>query len=145
MHLSISLVLACVVGGILYFLWFPAPHFSAVGASTLMLVLMGVDVCMGPLLTLLVFNPAKRALLLRLDLSIIAVLQVAALGYGLFVICQARPVFIVGEMDRFVVVAADQLDDKDLAKSSDPAFRRRAAVDLSSDNGRACFIKRSAI
>ena len=31
-------------------------------------------------------------------------MQVVAFGYGFHVICLARPVFIVGEVDRLVVV-----------------------------------------
>ncbi|KRE88502.1 hypothetical protein ASG87_07860 [Frateuria sp. Soil773] len=125
-HLAISLVLALLVGGLLYLLWFPPPYFVAAGASTLIMLLMGVDVGIGPLLTLLVFNPAKPRHLLRLDLLVIGVLQLAAFCYGAYVICQARPVFIVGAVDRLVVVAADQLTDTDLAKGSLPEFRRRS-------------------
>jgi len=125
-HLAISIVLAALVGTLLYFLWFPPPYFMAAGASTLIMLLMGVDVGIGPLLTLLVFNPAKPRRLLRLDLTVIGVLQAIAFSYGLYVVCQARPIFIVGEVDRLVVVAADQLDDADLAKGSRPEFRRRS-------------------
>jgi hypothetical protein len=72
-HLAISLALAALVGALLYLLWFPPPYFIAAGASTLILLLMGVDIGIGPLLTLLVFNPAKPRRLLRLDLSIIGI------------------------------------------------------------------------
>ncbi|MGY3039669.1 hypothetical protein ACVWWQ_001256 [Rhodanobacter sp. TND4EL1] len=125
-HLSISLVLAAIVATLLYTLWFPPPYFGVAGAGKLIPLLMGVDIAIGPLLTLLVMTPSKPARLRRLDLSIIASLQAIAFGYGLYVICQARPVFIVGEVDRLVVVAADQLSDADLAKGSRPEFRTRS-------------------
>ena len=125
-HLSISLVLAAIVVTLLYTLWFPPPYFRAAGAGTLIPLLMGVDIAIGPLLTLLVISPAKPKRLRRLDISIIASLQAVAFGYGFHVICQARPVFIVGEVDRLVVVAADQLSDADLAKGSRPEYRRRS-------------------
>jgi hypothetical protein len=64
-HLSISIVIAVPVGALLYFVWFPSPYFTATGASKLILLLMGVDVCIGPLLTLLVVNRHKPAKLLR--------------------------------------------------------------------------------
>ncbi|MBB6245478.1 hypothetical protein [Rhodanobacter sp. A1T4] len=48
-----------------------------------------------------------------------------AFGYGFHVICQAQPVFIVGEVDR-LVVAADQLSDADLAKDRRPEYRNRS-------------------
>jgi hypothetical protein len=125
-HLSISLILAAIVATLLYTLWFPPPYFVAAGAGTLIPLLMGVDIAIGPLLTLLVMNPGKAKRLRRLDLSIIVILQTVAFGYGFHVICQARPVFIVGEVDRLVVVAADRLSDADLAKGGRPEFRSRS-------------------
>ena len=125
-HLAISLTLATTIGAILYFLWFPPPYFVAAGASRLMLVLMGVDIAIGPLLTLLAANPSKPKRLLKLDLSIIAVLQALAFGYGIHVIAAARPIFVVAEADRFVLVSADGISDADLAQGSLPAFRKRS-------------------
>jgi hypothetical protein len=125
-HLLISVVLAALTGALLYFVWFPSPYFAAAGASGLILLLMGVDVCIGPLLTLLVVNRNKARRLLRLDLTIIGVLQTIAFGYGLHVIIGARPVFIVAEVDRLVMVSAEQLTDADLAKGSRPEFRQRS-------------------
>lgn len=125
-HLSISLVLAAIVATLLYTLWFPPPYFFAAGAGTLIPLLMGVDIAIGPLLTLVVMSPGKSRKLRRLDLSIIAILQLVAFGYGFHVIYQARPVFIVGAVDRLVVVAADQLGDADLAKGNRPEYRTRS-------------------
>jgi hypothetical protein len=125
-HLSISLAVAAIVATLLYTLWFPPPYFVAAGAGTLIPLLMGVDIAIGPLLTLLVMSPGKPKRLRRLDLSIIVALQVVAFAYGFHVICLARPVFIVGEVDRLVVVAADQLSDADLGKGSRPEYRSRS-------------------
>jgi hypothetical protein len=125
-HLSISVLLAALIGALLYFVWFPSPYFVAAGANGLILLLMGVDVCIGPLLTLLVVNPGKALRLLRMDLTIIGVLQAIAFAYGLHVIIGARPVFIVAEIDRLVMVSADQLTDADLAKGGQPEFRKRS-------------------
>jgi len=125
-HLSLSAVIAVLIGALLYFVWFPSPYFAAAGASKLILLLMGVDVCIGPLLTLLVVNCNKPAKLLLLDLTVIGVLQTIAFGYGLHVIISARPVFIVAEVDRLVMVTAGQLSDADLAKGQQPEFRKRS-------------------
>jgi hypothetical protein len=125
-HLSISVVLALLIGALLYFVWFPAPYFVAAGANGLILLLMGVDVCIGPLLTLLVVNRHKPRKLLRLDLTVIGILQAIAFGYGVYIITDARPVFIVAEVDRLVMVSAQQLSDADLAKGDRPEFRKRS-------------------
>lgn len=125
-HLAISLALAMTIGIILYCLWFPPPYFVAAGASRLLLVLMGVDICIGPLLTLLAANPRKSQRLLKLDLSIIAVLQALAFGYGIHAIAITRPIFVVAEADRFILVSADEISDADLAQGKQPAFRSRS-------------------
>jgi hypothetical protein len=125
-HLSISIVLASSVAALLYFLWFPLPYFIAAGANRLFVVLMGVDICLGPALTLLVVTPNKSRKLLKLDLSIIAALQIIAFAYGIHVLAAARPVFIVAAIDRLVLVPADALTDADLAEGSQPEFRNRS-------------------
>jgi hypothetical protein len=123
-HLSISVSVAVATAALIYGLWYPPPYFQVAGGDELMLLIMGVDVMIGPFLTLVVFNPAKRWL--KLDLAIIAMLQATAFAYGIYVIASARPVFIVGEVDRFLVVCANQLDDEDLAQGKQPEFRTRS-------------------
>lgn len=117
-HLAISVLVAAVVLAALLLVWYPQPYFRLAGGAGLMLILIGVDVVMGPLLTLIVFNPAKKSL--KLDLAVIAALQVAALAYGITVIAQARPVFVVFAGDRFTVVAANQIDPESLASAKPP-------------------------
>lgn len=125
-HLMISVVLASSIAALLYFLWFPPPYFIAAGASGLFLVLVGVDIGLGPLLTMLVVNPKKSRKLLKLDLSVIGAIQIIAYAYGIYVVAAARPVFIVAAVDRLVLVPADALTDADLAEGSQPAFRTRS-------------------
>lgn len=120
-HLSISAVIALCVGALLLGLWYPPPYFKAAGASALILLLIGVDLVLGPMLTLIVFRAGKKGM--RFDLTVIGLMQATALIYGLHVIAIARPVFIVANVDRFNLVAAENLDPKDLAQGSTPAFR----------------------
>ena len=65
-----------------------------------------VDVILGPLITLAIFNRAKPWSELRRDLIIVALIQISALGYGLWTVFAARPVHMVFEYDRFRVVHA---------------------------------------
>lgn len=122
-HLAISLLLACAVGSLIYFVWYPQPYFFAAGASTLMMLIMGVDVAIGPLLTLVACNPKKTRRHLAIDLSVIGTLQAIAFLYGLSIIVAARPAFIVAEVDRFVLVSANELEASDLAEGSRPEYR----------------------
>lgn len=125
-HLAISAALATAVISLLYFLWFPQPYFIAAGATRLVVILMGVDVGIGPLLTLIVVSPKKSKRLLKLDLLVIATLQFSALVYGVHIIAQSRPVFLVAEIDRLVLVSAGDLSDTDLAQGSTSVFRTRS-------------------
>jgi hypothetical protein len=120
-HLAISAVIGATVGLIVFGVWFPPPYFTAAGGEHLTLVLVCVDLVLGPLLTLIVFKAGKRGL--AFDLTVIALAQLTALAYGLYVISSSRPIFLVANLDRFVLVTANQIDDADLAKGSAPEFR----------------------
>jgi len=122
-HLGISaLVGTSVITGMLA-VWYPGPFFTAMGGNDLVMILLGVDVVLGPLITLIVFNPRKRPFLLRMDLAIIGTLQALALAYGVSVIAEARPVYMVFTVDRFDLVAANDLKPEELARVTDPRFQ----------------------
>jgi hypothetical protein len=119
-HLGISALIAITVVAVMLALWYPQPYFDAMGGTGLLKVLVGVDVSIGPLLTLIIFDRRKKSL--RFDLSVIAFLQLAALAYGVYIMFEARPVYTVFVKDRFEVVPADQLDAADLA-AGPPEYR----------------------
>ena len=76
-----------------------------------------VDVVCGPLLTLVVFNPAKSRRELTQDLIVIATIQLAALAYGLYSVAEARPAILAFETDRFVAVPVAGIDYSTLHKA----------------------------
>lgn len=137
-HLSISLFIGLIIGVLLLTVWYPPPFFHGAGADELVILLVGVDVTLGPLITLIIFKSGKKSL--KFDLTVIAVLQSAALIYGLWVVLQSRPVFLVATIDRFVLVSANELEIEDLNNGSKPEFRnlswvgpRLVAVELPTD------------
>ena len=105
-HIGITIVVAILVGTLLFGIWYPPPYFGAGGADHLMIVLVSVDLTIGPLLTLIVFKSGKWGM--KFDLCAIALLQMAALGYGLSVMSKSRPIFLVGNIDRFVLGAFER-------------------------------------
>lgn len=121
-HLAISAVIGAAALALLYFVWYPEPYFVASGGARLTLILVSVDVIIGPLLTLVVYQKGKKSLVF--DLSVIALLQVGALVYGLSVMAQARPVYLVARVDRFILVAANEISKDDLARAARPEFAR---------------------
>jgi len=121
LHLLISAAIAAGVLALMLELWYPGPLFEASGGNDLLLILVGVDVVVGPLITLVIFRAGKRGL--KFDLVVIAALQVAALAYGMHAVSLGRPAFIVFVRDQFQVASVAQLDPEELAKAKYPEFR----------------------
>jgi len=105
-HLGISLFIALLASALVFGLWYPYPYREISGGRELFLIVVAVDVILGPLLTLVVFNRAKSQKELWRDLGVIGALQLLALCYGLWTVSLARPVHLVFEIDRFRVVHA---------------------------------------
>ncbi|MDO9199034.1 TfpX/TfpZ family type IV pilin accessory protein [Rhodoferax sp.] len=105
-HFGISLVIALMAALLVFGLWYPYPYREISGGRELFLIVVIVDVILGPLITLAVFNRAKPWRELRRDLLVVALIQLAGLGYGLWAVFVARPVHMVFEYDRFRVVHA---------------------------------------
>jgi hypothetical protein len=120
-HMAISAVIACVVLFGMLFFFFPSPYFGAVGGKDLLMILIGVDVVLGPLITVIIFNPKKKSL--KWDLAAIGVMQLAALAYGAYTMFEARPVYTVFAKDKFVVLTANNVDAKLLAKVTREEFK----------------------
>ena len=123
-HLAISALIGAAVLAAMLLVWYPIPYFEAAGGNDLVLLMLGVDVTLGPLLTLAVFNPGKGMRQLRLDLAVIALFQLGALVYGVNVMFIARPAYLVFAVDRFDLVMANMLFDTELAKAKPPWNRR---------------------
>jgi hypothetical protein len=112
-HFSISLVIAiAAIGAIVYF--YSPPLLKLANAYLLIGMIIGIDVILGPLLTLLVYKAGKRSL--KFDLSVIACLQLSALVYGLYTAYQARPTTVIAMVDRFELVHAFEEADIDPAR-----------------------------
>lgn len=137
-HLSASAVIAAAVVWAILEIWYPSPFFEALGGARLITLIVGVDVVLGPLITLIVFDVKKKSL--KFDLATIVLLQLAALAYGVHIAFQARPVYLLFVKDRFELVVANQLEPEQLAKATRPEFKtvpfsgpRPAAADLPTD------------
>jgi hypothetical protein len=138
-HFLISLFIGALALGVILGMWFPGALFAAAGGLGLLYLLIGVDVVLGPLLTLLVFKSGKPGM--KFDLAVIGAVQLAALVYGFSVVAQARPAFVVFVLDRFEMVAAVELEPEELAAAKREEFRSvpwtgpmLVAADMPADN-----------
>lgn len=115
-HLFACIIVAALLFAFFWFVWYPTPLFRAVGGLDIFLMLVGVDVVLGPLLTLVVFKAGKKSL--KFDLGVIVCLQLVALAYGVYTLSVGRPVYIAGLGHRFDVIHANDVSDESLAIAS---------------------------
>jgi hypothetical protein len=106
-HLAISFFIALIVVGIVFFIWYPSPLAKAVGVTHIFLMMLAIDVIIGPLLGLLVYKEGKKSL--KIDLGIIILIQIIALGYGVYSIAQGRPAWLAYNVDRFELVRNNEI------------------------------------
>ena len=116
LHLMGSLLLAVLAAGVVFGFWYPYPYSELAGGRDLFLLMLAVHVVCGPLLMLVLYNPTKPRSELWRDLGLVMLIQLAALGYGLHVMWQARPVYLVQEVDRFKVIVLPELDAVEVTK-----------------------------
>lgn len=101
-HLSISFLIALIAVGVIFFVWYPYPLAQAVGATQLFIMLIAIDVIVGPIMTLLIYK--KDLKVFKMDLVIIVIIQMAAFLYGFYSIAQGRPAWIVFNQNKFELV-----------------------------------------
>lgn len=116
-HLAISLGVAAMAAWLVFAVWYPYPYSELSGGRDLFLLVMVVDVVLGPLVTLVIVSPGKTIRHLVADFSVIGLLQVVALSYGLWTVFVARPVHLVFEYQRMAVVHAIDVDTDTLAQA----------------------------
>lgn len=111
-HFCLSLSIFTVVFLAIFTFWYPEPFFTTEGGWQGLKIVASIDVVLGPLLTLVIFNPSKSIRQLSIDMGIIVALQLVALVWGVFTVYQHRPVAIVFWDDSFLTVAAADLTEQ---------------------------------
>jgi hypothetical protein len=147
-HLALS---ALILGSIAFFAflqWYPAGLHHSAKLDKLLFIMLAVDIVVGPLLTVILYRRGKKGL--TFDLTAIAVLQLAFLGYGLNTLWQSRPLFLVGSQQAFALIFASGLPPEIAERARQenwPRFRGSgpwlAAVDLSGRVARDEFLTSS--
>lgn len=120
-HIITSVIIAFLLTLLVLFIWYPSPLATAVGVTHIFLMLLAIDVILGPLLGLLVYKEGKKTL--KFDLSTIILIQIAALCYGVFSIEQGRPAWLVYNVDRFELVRKNELVDTNIQQAQ-PQFQQ---------------------
>ncbi len=93
LHLLASASVLALVLGSLYLGWYRWPGWYLAGVSSVVVVVIAVDVTLGPLMTLIVVQSTKPRAVLARDIAIIATVQLCALIYGTVSLWSGRPLF----------------------------------------------------
>jgi len=102
---------------VVFFVWYPAPLHTAADVTGIFFIVLGVDVSLGPLLTLVLANPQKKRNLFVLDMVVILTVQLAAFGYGIYAVAVGRPAWLVLNADRVDLVCANEFSSDGIDKA----------------------------
>lgn len=109
-HFLVSAAVIGVFMGLVYFIWYVYPYNIIYSALDVVKIVVGVDLVLGPLLTLVIFNVAKPRAELARDVVIIICFQVSALCWGVYNTYVVRPIFSAYYQGTIYTVTARDAD-----------------------------------
>lgn len=116
LHLFGSVVIFFTIAVFMFVVWYPSPYDQLSGGRNLFLILFGVGLICGPMLMLLLYSTSKTRNAIWVDIALVLIIQLTALGYGLYVMYTVRPLYLVHEIDRFRVITKEDYGDIDVEK-----------------------------
>jgi hypothetical protein len=124
LHLLSSATALTLILGSLYFGWYRWPGWHLTDVTTVVLVMVCVDVVLGPTLTLIIANQKKSRRELTRDIGIIVVVQLCALIYGSVSLWNGRPLYYAFSENILQLVQAYDIEAKDaeIGRQQNPAL-----------------------
>jgi hypothetical protein len=123
-HFLVTLTLAACAAALVFLVWFPDPLQTMIGGTELFVLVVGCDLVLGPLVSLVIYNSRKSRRKLIFDYVVVGILQISAMVYGVHVLADSRPVFVAFSVDRMEIVTAREITDQELAAVSRPEFAK---------------------
>lgn len=114
-QLSISVLIALLVMSVVFLLWYPAPLATAVGVTHIFLMMLAIDVVIGPVLAFIVYKQDKKNL--KNGLEHYYCHSNCALCYGVYSIEQGRPVWLAYNVDRFEVIRNNEVIEDNISQA----------------------------
>jgi hypothetical protein len=111
LHLLSSAIVLTLILGALYLGWYRWPGWHLTDVTRVVLVMICVDVVLGPSLTFIVANKSKSARELTRDIGIIVAVQLCALIYGSVSLWNGRPLYYAFSENLLQLVQAYDIDD----------------------------------
>jgi hypothetical protein len=124
LHLLSSATVLTLILGSLYFGWYRWPGWHLTDVTTVVLVMVCVDVVLGPTLTFIIANQKKSRRELTRDIGMIVVVQLCALIYGSVSLWNGRPLYYAFSESVLQLVQAYDIDAKDaeIGRQQNPAL-----------------------
>ena len=119
-HFLGSAIIISLFLSVVYFIWYPQPFYIIHSVFDAVKVALVVDLILGPFLTLVIFNLEKPRSELTRDISIIILIQLSALSWGMHITHKMRPVFFVFQDDTFYSLIKEDIDLETLNKKMNP-------------------------
>jgi len=123
-HFLLTLTLAACAAALVFLVWYPDPFQTMIGGTELFLLVVGCDLALGPLISLVIYNSRKSRRELITDYAIVGAVQVAAMVYGVSILAGTRPVYVSFTFDRLEVVSASDITDAELAAARKPEYAK---------------------
>jgi len=123
-HFLVTLSVAAVAAALIFLVWFPDPLQTMIGGTELFALVVGTDLALGPLISLVIYDSRKARRVLITDYAIVGTVQIAALVYGVFILAGTRPVYVAFSHDRLEITSARDISDAELAAARDPRYAR---------------------
>jgi hypothetical protein len=124
LHLLSSATILTLILGCLYFGWYRWPGWYLTDVTRVVLVMICVDVVLGPTLTLIIANQKKSRRELARDIGIIVAVQLCALVYGSVQLWNGRPLYYAFSENILQLVQAYDIDadEAKLGREQNPAL-----------------------
>lgn len=124
LHLLSSATVLTLILGCLYLGWYRWPGWYLSDVTRVFLVMVCVDVVLGPTLTLIIANQKKPRRELTRDIGIIVAVQLCALAYGSVQLWNGRPLYYVFSENALSVVQAYDISSRqaELGRAENAAF-----------------------
>jgi hypothetical protein len=124
LHLLSSATVLTLILGPLYFGWYRWPGWYLTDVTRVALVMVCVDVVLGPTLTLIIANQKKSRRELTRDIGVVVAMQLCALTYGSVQLWNGRPLYYAYSEGILQLVQAYDIDadEAKLGREQNPAF-----------------------
>lgn len=110
-HFLVSLLIIGATSGFVFGVLYPAPFDKLSGVSSVLILLILVDIVLGPLCTFIVCKEDKTSRQVGFDLTVIVCVQSLAFLIGVSSLYQGRPVYVAFEIDRLRVIYASDVEN----------------------------------